>query len=73
MNDDVLKEIAMNREWLRNYQVKAGPGEQSQDALWPLPWRRSHTSTSGTSALLAKSKGVPRIHRDSRPGTDSRR
>jgi hypothetical protein len=59
VNDEVLKEIAMNREWLRNYQIRFALVNNPKT---PLSIAMSQVSylNQRDLGLLAKSKGVPR-------------
>ena len=59
VNDEVLKEIAMNREWLRNYQIRSALVNNPKT---PLSIAMAHVSylNQRDLGLLAKSKGVSR-------------
>jgi hypothetical protein len=59
VNDEVLKEIAMNREWLRNYQIRLALVTNPKT---PLAIAMAHVSylNQRDLGLLAKSKGVAR-------------
>jgi hypothetical protein len=59
VNDEVLKAIAMNKEWLRNYQIRLALVNNPKT---PLSLAMSQVSylNQRDLGLLAKSKGVPR-------------
>ncbi|HVN71833.1 MAG TPA: hypothetical protein VMU10_07425 [Desulfomonilia bacterium] len=59
VNDDVLKEIAMNREWLRNYQVRLALVNNPKTPL-SIAMAQITYLNQRDLALLAKSRGVPR-------------
>ena len=59
VNDDVLKEIAMNKEWLRNYQVRLALVNNPKTPLSIAMAQVTYLNRRDLS-LLAKSKGVPR-------------
>lgn len=59
VNDDVLKEIAMNKEWLRNYQVRLALVNNPKTPL-SIAMAQVTYLNQRDLALLAKSKGVPR-------------
>ncbi len=59
VNDDVLKEIAMNKEWLRNYQIRLALVNNPKTPLSIAMAQVSYLNQRDL-ALLAKSKGVAR-------------
>jgi hypothetical protein len=59
VNDDVLKEIAMNKEWLRNYQIRLALVNNPKTPLSIAMAQVTYLNRRDLS-LLAKSKGVPR-------------
>ena len=59
VNDDVLKEIAINKEWLRNYQVRLALVNNPKTPLSIAMAQVTYLNRRDLS-LLAKSKGVPR-------------
>jgi hypothetical protein len=59
VNDDVLKEIAMNKEWLRNYQVRLALVNNPKTPLSIAMAQVTYLNRRDLS-LLAKSKGVAR-------------
>jgi hypothetical protein len=59
VTEDVLKEIGMNREWLRNYQVRLALVNNPKTPLSIAMAQVSYLNQRDLS-LLAKSKGVPR-------------
>lgn len=59
VNDDVLKEIAMNKEWLRNYQIRLALVNNPKTPLSIAMAQVNYLNRRDLS-LLAKSKGVPR-------------
>ncbi|MGD0210041.1 MAG: hypothetical protein ABSC14_03565 [Desulfomonilia bacterium] len=59
VNEDVLKEIAMNKEWLRNYQVRLALVNNPKTPLTIAMAQVSYLNQRDIG-LLAKSKGVPR-------------
>ena len=59
VSEDVLKEIAMNREWLRNYQVRLALVNNPKTPLSIALAQVSYLNQRDLG-LLAKSKGVPR-------------
>lgn len=59
VTDEVLKEIGMNREWLRNYQVRLALVNNPKTPLSIAMAQISYINQRDL-ALLAKSKGVPR-------------
>ena len=59
VNDEVLKEIAMNREWLRNYQIRFALVNNPKTPLSISMAQVSYLNQRDLG-LLAKSKGVPR-------------
>jgi hypothetical protein len=59
VNDDVLREIAMNREWLRNYQIRFALVNNPKTPLSIAMAQVSYLNQRDLG-LLAKSKGVPR-------------
>ena len=59
VSEDVLKEIAMNREWLRNYQVRLALANNPKTPLSVALAQVSYLNQRDLG-LLAKSKGVPR-------------
>jgi hypothetical protein len=59
VNDDVLKEIAINKEWLRNYQIRLALVNNPKTPLSIAMAQVTYLNRRDLS-LLAKSKGVPR-------------
>jgi len=59
VNDDVLKEIGMNKDWLRNYQVRLALVNNPKTPL-SITMAQITYLNQRDLALLAKSKGVPR-------------
>ena len=59
VNDEVLKEIAMNREWLRNYQIRLALVNNPKTPLSIAMAQISYLNQRDLG-LLSKSKGVPR-------------
>ncbi|MGD0821073.1 MAG: hypothetical protein ABSA71_10050 [Desulfomonilia bacterium] len=59
VSEDVLKEIAMNREWLRNYQVRLALANNPKTPLSVAMAQVTYLNQRDLG-LLAKSKGVPR-------------
>lgn len=59
VNDDVLKEIAMNKEWLRNYQIRLALVNNAKTPLSIAMAQVTYLNRRDLS-LLAKSRGVPR-------------
>ena len=59
VNDDVLKEIAMNKEWLRNYQIRLALVNNPKTPLSIAMAQVTYLNRRDLS-LLAKSRGVPR-------------
>jgi len=59
VNDDVLKEIGMNKDWLRNYQVRLALVNNPKTPL-SIAMAQITYLNQRDLALLAKSKGVPR-------------
>jgi hypothetical protein len=59
VNDEVLKEIAMNREWLRNYQIRSALVNNPKTPLSIAMAQVSYLNQRDLG-LLAKSKGVSR-------------
>ncbi len=59
VNDDVLKDIAMNKEWLRNYQIRLALVNNPKTPLSIAMAQVTYLNRRDLS-LLAKSKGVPR-------------
>lgn len=59
VTEDVLKEIGMNREWLRNYQVRLALVNNPKTPLSIAMAQISYLNQRDLS-LLSKSKGVPR-------------
>ena len=59
VNYEVLKEIAMNREWLRNYQIRFALVNNPKTPLSIAMTQVSYLNQRDLG-LLAKSKGVPR-------------
>jgi len=59
INDEVLRKIAMNREWLRNYQVRLALVNNPKTPLTIAMAQVSYLNQKDLKAL-AKSKGVPR-------------
>ena len=59
VNDEVLKEIAMNREWLRNYQIRLALVNNPKTPLSIAMAQVSYLNQRDLG-VLAKSKGVPR-------------
>ena len=59
MSDEVLREIAMNREWLRNYQVRLAlvnnPKTPLSIAMAQIPYINQRDLS-----MLAKSRAIPR-------------
>ena len=59
INEEVLKYIAVNREWLKNYQIRVAlannPRTPLHEALKQLPYLKIRELS-----LLAKSRSVPR-------------
>jgi hypothetical protein len=59
VNDDVLKEIAINKEWLRNYQIRLALVNNPKTPLSIAMAQVTYLNRRDLS-LLAKSKGVAR-------------
>jgi hypothetical protein len=59
VNDEILRKIAMNREWLRNYQVRLALVNNPKTPLTVAMAQISYLNQKDLKAL-AKSKGVPR-------------
>lgn len=59
VNDDVIKEIGMNKDWLRNYQVRLALVNNPKTPL-SIAMAQITYLNQRDLALLAKSKGVPR-------------
>jgi hypothetical protein len=59
VNDEILREIAMNREWLRNYQIRCALVNNPKTPLAIAMAQVSYLNQRDLG-LLAKSKGVPR-------------
>ena len=59
VNDEVLKEIAMKREWLRNYQIRFALVNNPKTPL-SIAMAQVTYLNQRDLGLLAKSKGVPR-------------
>lgn len=59
VTEDVLKEIGMNREWLRNYQIRLALVNNPKTPLSIAMAQISYLNQRDLS-LLSKSKGVPR-------------
>ena len=59
VNDEVLKEIGMNKEWLRNYQVRLALVNNPKTPL-SIAMAQITYLNQRDLALLAKSRGVPR-------------
>ncbi len=59
INDEVLRKIAMNREWLRNYQIRLALVNNPKTPLTIAMAQVSYLNQKDLKAL-AKSKGVPR-------------
>ncbi|HON96336.1 MAG TPA: hypothetical protein PL013_11080 [Deltaproteobacteria bacterium] len=59
VNDDVLKKIGMNKDWLRNYQVRLALVNNPKTPL-SIAMAQITYLNQRDLALLAKSKGVPR-------------
>jgi hypothetical protein len=59
VNEDILKEIGMNKEWLRNYQVRLALVNNPKTPLSIAMAQVTYLNHRDLS-LLAKSKGVPR-------------
>lgn len=59
VNDEVLKEIGMNKEWVRNYQVRLALVNNPKTPL-SIAMAQITYLNQRDLALLAKSKGVPR-------------
>ncbi len=59
VNDEVLKEIAKNREWLRNYQIRFALVNNPKTPL-SIAMAQVTYLNQRDLGLLAKSKGVPR-------------
>jgi hypothetical protein len=59
VNDEVLREIAMNKEWLRIYQVRLALVNNPKTPLSIAMAQVSYLNQRDLG-LLAKSKGVPR-------------
>ncbi len=59
VNDEVLKEIAMKREWLRNYQIRFALVNNPKTPL-AIAMAQVTYLNQRDLGLLAKSKGVPR-------------
>ena len=59
VSDEVLREIAMNREWLRNYQVRLAlvnnPKTPLSIAMAQIPYINQRDLS-----MLAKSRAIPR-------------
>lgn len=59
VTEDVLREIGMNREWLRNYQVRLALVNNPKTPLTIAMAQVTYLNQRDLG-LLAKSKGVPR-------------
>jgi hypothetical protein len=59
INDEVLRKIAMNREWLRNYQVRLALVNNPKTPLTIAMVQIAYLNQKDLKAL-AKSKGIPR-------------
>jgi hypothetical protein len=59
VSEDALKEIAMNKEWLRNYQVRLALVNNPKTPL-SIAMAQVTYLNQRDLGLLAKSKGVPR-------------
>jgi hypothetical protein len=59
VNDEILREIAMNREWLRNYQIRCALVNNPKTPLSIAMAQVTYLNQKDLG-LLAKSKGVPR-------------
>jgi len=59
VDDDVLKEIGMNKEWLRNYQIRLALVNNPKTPLSIAMAQVSYLNVRDLT-LLSKSKGVPR-------------
>ncbi len=59
VTEDVLREIGMNREWLRNYQVRLALVNNPKTPL-SIAMAQVTYLNQRDLGLLAKSKGVPR-------------
>ena len=59
-NDDILRLICMNREWLKNYQIRKALVENNKTPL-PKALRFMATLTEKDLGALAKSKNVPTV------------
>lgn len=56
-NDEIMRTICMNKEWLKNYQIRKALVENSKTPL-PRALRMMTTLTAKDLAALAKSKNV---------------
>jgi hypothetical protein len=59
VNEEILREIAMNREWLRNYQIRLALVNNPKTPL-AISMAQVTYLNQRDLGLLAKSKGVPR-------------
>lgn len=59
INDEVIRKIAMNREWLRNYQIRLALVNNPKTPLTIAMAQISYLNQKDIKAL-AKSKGIPR-------------
>ncbi len=59
VNEEVLKHITVNREWLRNYQIRVALANNPKTPL-PEAMKQVAFLKQRELASLAKSKGVPR-------------
>jgi len=59
INDDVIRHIANNREWMKNYQVKLALVNNPKTPL-PIALRQVSFLKQRDLALLAKSRAIPR-------------
>ncbi len=59
VHDEVLRHIAGNREWVKNYQIKSALANNPKTPL-PLALKLVPYLTQRDLGLMAKSKAVPR-------------
>jgi hypothetical protein len=59
INDEVIRKIAMNREWLRNYQIRLALVNNPKTPLSIAMAQITYLNQKDIKAL-AKSKGIPR-------------
>ena len=59
INDEVLRHIANNREWMKNYQLKLALVSNPKTPL-PIALRQVPFLKQRDLALLAKSRAIPR-------------